>query len=123
MVRRTQNGGIAGLSAEQLNALASQLRIRRFLKRAIIYSGKQSGDTIYIVFSGIARLSSVNRKNERVLLEVLGPGDVVCIPALLPDVRHSLWSAKRSPIAKSACSAQRLWSKPSVLSTTNSSSR
>ena len=42
------------------------------------------------MLSGIARLTSVNRKNERVLLEVLGPGDVVCIPTLLPDLRHSL---------------------------------
>ena len=35
----------------------------------------------------------------------------------------TVWNAKLSPIAKSACSAQTLWSKPSVLSTTNSSSR
>lgn len=82
--------GLAGLSADQLGVLGGQLRVRRFRKRAIIYSGKQSGDTIYIMLSGIARLTSVNRKNERVLLEVLGPGDVVCIPTLLPDLRHSL---------------------------------
>ena len=82
--------GLAGLSAEQVSALGGQLRVRRFRKRAIIYNGKQSGDTIYIMLSGIARLTSLNRKNERVLLEVLGPGDVVCIPTLLPDLRHSL---------------------------------
>jgi CRP/FNR family transcriptional regulator, cyclic AMP receptor protein len=82
--------GLAGLSVEQISTLGGQLRVRRFRKRALIYNGKQSGDTIYIMFSGIARLTSVNRKNERVLLEVLGPGDVVCIPTLLPDVRHSL---------------------------------
>jgi CRP-like cAMP-binding protein len=82
--------GLAGLSAEQVSALGGQIRVRRFRKRAIIYSGKQSGDIVCIMFSGIARLTSVNRKNERVLLEVLGPGDVVCIPTLLPDVRHGL---------------------------------
>jgi CRP/FNR family cyclic AMP-dependent transcriptional regulator len=82
--------GLAGLSSEQLGALGGQLRVRRFRKRAIIYSGKQTGDTICIMLTGIARITSVNRKNERVLLEVLGPGDVVCIPSLLPDLRHSL---------------------------------
>ncbi len=82
--------GLAGLSAEQFGALGGQLRVRQFRKRAIIYSGKQAGDTFYIMLSGIARLTSLNRKNERVLLEVLGPGDVVCIPTLLPDVRYSL---------------------------------
>jgi CRP-like cAMP-binding protein len=82
--------GLAGLSSEQLSMLGGQLRVRHFRKRAIIYSGKQAGDTIHIMLSGIARITSVNRKNERVLLEVLGPGDVVCIPTLLPDLRHSL---------------------------------
>jgi len=81
---------LAGLSPEQIDTLGSKLRVRRFRKRAIVYSGKQAGDTIYIMLAGIARMTSVNRKNERVLLEVLGPGDVVCIPTLLPDMRHSL---------------------------------
>jgi len=82
--------GLAGLSPDQFRALGDQLKLRRFRKRAIVYSGKQAADTIHIMLSGIARLTSVNRKNERVLLEVLGPGDVVCIPTLLPDLRHSL---------------------------------
>ena len=82
--------GLRGLSSEQLGVLGGQLRLRHFRKRALIYSGKQLGDTIHIMIAGIARLTSVNRKNERVLLEVLGPGDVVCIPTLLPDLRHNL---------------------------------
>lgn len=82
--------GLAGLSAEQFSALGGQLRVRRFRRRAIIYDSEHLGDTIYIMVSGIARLTSVNRKKERVLLKVLGPGDVVCIPTLLPDLRHSL---------------------------------
>jgi CRP-like cAMP-binding protein len=82
--------GLSGLSSEQLSVLGGQLGIHRFRKRAIVYSAQQAGDTIHIMLSGIARLTSINRKNERVLLEVLGPGDVVCIPTLLPDLRHSL---------------------------------
>jgi CRP/FNR family transcriptional regulator len=82
--------GLTGLSSEQLSALGGQLRVRRFRQRALVYSGRQSGDAIHVMLSGIARITSVNRKNERVLLEVLGPGDVICIPSLLPDLRHSL---------------------------------
>jgi CRP-like cAMP-binding protein len=81
---------LAGLPPEQISQLGSQLSVRRFRKGAIIYSGSQPVDTIYVIVSGIARFTSVNRKNERVLLELLGPGDVVCIPTLLPDRRHSL---------------------------------
>jgi CRP/FNR family cyclic AMP-dependent transcriptional regulator len=82
--------GLAGLSSEQLGVLSGQLGVRHFKKRAIVYSAKQAGDTIHIMLSGVARMTSINRRNERVLLEVLGPGDVVCIPTLLPDLRHSL---------------------------------
>jgi CRP/FNR family transcriptional regulator, cyclic AMP receptor protein len=89
-VELTALRGLAGLSTEQLSVLGGLLRVRRFRKRAIIYESEQVGDTMYIMISGIARITSVNRKKERVLLEVLGPGDVVCIPTLLPDLRHSL---------------------------------
>jgi CRP/FNR family cyclic AMP-dependent transcriptional regulator len=82
--------GLVGLSTEEYRVLGGQLRVRRFRKRAIVYDSEHFGDTIHIMISGIAQLTSVNRKKERVLLEVLGPGDVVCIPTLLPDLRHSL---------------------------------
>jgi CRP/FNR family transcriptional regulator len=75
---------------EQVGALAAQLRVRSFHKRAIIYSATQPGDTVHIVLSGIARITFINRKNERVLLEVLARGDVVGIPTPLPDPRRAL---------------------------------
>jgi ribosomal protein L16 Arg81 hydroxylase len=37
-----------------------------------------------------ARLVCLSRKRERNLLEVLGPGDVIEIPSLLPDIHHKL---------------------------------
>ncbi len=45
---------------------------------------------MYVLLSGIARLIYRNRKRERNLLEVLGPGDVIEIPSLLPDIHHRL---------------------------------
>src|SRR5437870_342290 len=53
--------------------------------------------------------------------EVLGPGDVVCIPTLLPDVRHNLECEAFTDCEITACSAQKLWSKPWDWSTTSSS--
>jgi CRP-like cAMP-binding protein len=82
--------GLAALSPEQFGLLAEQLRVRSFRRRAIVYSAKQAGDTIHIMLSGISRLTALNRKNERVSLEMLGPGNVLCIPTLLPELRHSL---------------------------------
>ena len=66
------------------------MRIRQFSKRSVVYQEGESDDAVYIVVSGIARLVCLNRKRERTLLEVLGPGDVIEIPSLLPDIRHKL---------------------------------
>ncbi|MFZ0678080.1 Crp/Fnr family transcriptional regulator [Candidatus Binatus sp.] len=66
------------------------MRIRQFSRRSIVYKDGESDDAVYILLSGIARLVFLNRKRERNLLEVLGPGDVIEIPSLLPDIHHKL---------------------------------
>ncbi len=66
------------------------MRIRQISKRSIVYKEGESEDAVYVLLSGIARLVFVNRKRERNLLEVLGPGDVIEIPSLLPDIHHKL---------------------------------
>jgi hypothetical protein len=82
--------GLSELSAGKLDVLAERIAVRRFRKRSAIYSEDHVGEGMYIMLSGIARLTCLNRKGERILLEVLGPGDVVGIPSLLPDVRHNI---------------------------------
>jgi CRP/FNR family transcriptional regulator, cyclic AMP receptor protein len=82
--------GLEGLSSRKLEALRARMRIRQFSKRSVVYKEGESDDAVYIVLSGIARLVCLNRKRERNLLEVLGPGDVIEIPSLLPDIHHKL---------------------------------
>ena len=82
--------GLASLSLRKLEAMRARMRIRQFSKRSIVYKEGESEDAVYILLSGIARLVFVNRKRERNLLEVLGPGDVIEIPSLLPDIHHKL---------------------------------
>jgi CRP/FNR family cyclic AMP-dependent transcriptional regulator len=74
----------------KLEALRARMRIRQFSKHSIIYKDGESDDAIYVLVSGIARLICLNRKGKRNLLEVLGPGDVIQIPSLLPDIHHKL---------------------------------
>src|SRR5271167_5070998 len=66
--------GLAGLSMRKLEALRARMRLRQFSRRSIVYKEGESDDAVYILLSGIARLVFVNRKGERNLLEVLGPG-------------------------------------------------
>jgi CRP/FNR family cyclic AMP-dependent transcriptional regulator len=82
--------GLAGLSLRKLEALRARMRIRQFSRRSIVYKEGESDDAVYILVSGIARLVFLNRKRERNLLEVLGPGDVIQIPSLLPDIHNKL---------------------------------
>ena len=82
--------GLAGLSSRKLEALRARMKIRQFSKRSVVYQEGESDDAVYILLSGIARLVCLNRKRERNLLEVLGPGDVIEIPSLLPDIHNKL---------------------------------
>jgi CRP-like cAMP-binding protein len=82
--------GLAGLPLRKLEALRARMTVREFSKRSIIYEEGQSERAVYVLLSGIARLVCLSRKRERNLLEVLGPGDVIEIPSLLPDIHHRL---------------------------------
>src|ERR1700690_635972 len=82
--------GLAGLPLRKLEALRARITIGQFSKRSIIYEEGESADAVYVVLSGIARLVCLSRKRKRNLLEVLGPGDVIEIPSLLPDIHHKL---------------------------------
>ena len=81
---------MTGLSLRKLEVLRAKMRIRQFTKRSIIYKEGESDGAVYILLSGIARLICLNRKRERNLLKMLGPGDVIAIPSFLPDIHHKL---------------------------------
>ncbi|MGH7814193.1 MAG: hypothetical protein ACREQI_09350 [Candidatus Binataceae bacterium] len=49
--------GLAGLPLRKLEALRSSIRVVRFSKRSIIYEEGQSERAVYVVLSGIARLT------------------------------------------------------------------
>jgi CRP/FNR family cyclic AMP-dependent transcriptional regulator len=70
--------------------LADSVEIVCRLRRSPIYPNRRQGDGVYIMLSGIARLTCSNRKRQTVLLEVLGPGDVVGVPSMLQDRRSNL---------------------------------
>jgi CRP-like cAMP-binding protein len=82
--------GLASLPLRKLEALRARMTVRQFSKRSIIYEEGQSERAVYVVLSGIARLICLSRQRKRNLLEVLGPGDVIEIPSLLPDIHHKL---------------------------------
>lgn len=83
--------GLAGLPRNRLSVLAERMAVRHFDKRTVIHQeGHTKGGYVYILLSGIGRLTCLSRGGGRVLLEVLGPGDIVGIPSLLPYARQNV---------------------------------
>lgn len=82
--------GLSGLPLSKLEALRARMTLLRFSKRSIIYEEGRSERVVFVLLSGIARLTCLSRNRKRNLLEVLGPGDVIELPSLLPDTHYSL---------------------------------
>lgn len=75
---------LSWLNRDQLEGLAQSLApIRRKKRETIFYEGKAS-DEVYILLSGVAKLSLLNRE-ERVLVGLVGPGEVFGVSSLLPN--------------------------------------
>lgn len=81
---------LAGLPRRKLRVLADHMTIRRVRRGSVIHREDSRRGHFYILLSGIGRITCLNRKGARILLEVLGPGNLMCIPPLLPDVRRNV---------------------------------
>jgi hypothetical protein len=99
---------LAELSPDRLLALTNRISVHRFAKRSLIYREGQLGDGLYIMLSGIAKLTCLNRKGERVLLECSDPVTWSAFPRCCRTCVTS-FAAKHSRIADSDCSASKSW--------------
>jgi CRP-like cAMP-binding protein len=75
---------LSWMSLEQLERLASAAEARRVRRPHTIFSEGQVSDRVYIMLSGVAKLSILNRE-ERVLVGLVGPGEVFGVSSLLPN--------------------------------------
>jgi CRP/FNR family transcriptional regulator, cyclic AMP receptor protein len=88
-VRATQIQKLRGLknlswlSARKLNQLAAALVVSTVEKREVIITDKSPSEAVYVLLSGIARITCRNRKGARALVIMLAPG---MIPGFPPPV-------------------------------------
>src|SRR5579862_1993937 len=75
---------LSWMSLEQLGRLADAAEARRVRRPHTIFSEGQVSDRVYIMLSGVAKLSILNRE-ERVLVGLVGPGEVFGVSSLLPN--------------------------------------
>jgi CRP/FNR family transcriptional regulator, cyclic AMP receptor protein len=75
---------LAWLSRDQLEGLAQSLEPRRIRRREPIFFEGEAADRVYVLISGVAKLSFLNR-SEKVLVGLVGPGEVFGVSSLLPN--------------------------------------
>jgi CRP-like cAMP-binding protein len=75
---------LAWLSRDQLEGLAQTLEPRKVRRRQPIFYEGEASDRVYVLISGVAKLSFLNRA-EKVLVGLVGPGEVFGVSSLLPN--------------------------------------
>jgi CRP-like cAMP-binding protein len=75
---------LSWLSDDQLRRLAQDLKPLRVKRRETIFYEGEASAHVYVLLSGVAKLSLLNR-DERVLVGLVGPGEIFGVSSLLPD--------------------------------------
>jgi len=74
---------LSWLSNDQLRRLAQDLKPLRVKRRETIFYEGEASAHVYVLLSGVAKLSLLNR-DERVLVGLVGPGEIFGVSSLLP---------------------------------------
>jgi CRP-like cAMP-binding protein len=81
--------GISWLRTRQLEKLADAMTVTRHDQRSIIFSDKSISETAYILFSGVARVTCVNRKGLRTTVLMVAPGLIPAFPAAVYGISYA----------------------------------
>lgn len=75
---------LSWLSQEQVREIADASRILEVKRGGSVYAQAENADLVYVILSGMAALS-MNDNGRRVLVGMVGPGDIVGISSLLAN--------------------------------------
>jgi CRP-like cAMP-binding protein len=80
---------LSWLTSRQLSRVAAALAITTVEKREIIIDENSSPEASYVLLSGIARITCRNRKGDRILVIIVGPGMIPGFPPPVPGIRYN----------------------------------
>ncbi len=80
---------ISWLTVDQLDTLAGALTVTGHEMRSTIFSDKSSPESAYILLSGVARITCVNRKGRRTTAIILSPGLIPAFPAAVEGIIYN----------------------------------
>lgn len=79
---------LSWLSAVQIERLAASMSVERVKKHQVVFSEGEASNMVYILLSGVAKLSFLNREGERVLLSLVSAGEIFGVSSLLSQARR-----------------------------------
>jgi CRP/FNR family transcriptional regulator, cyclic AMP receptor protein len=79
---------ISWLTPRRLNKLADALTVRLVKKGGIIFDEKHSAESAYVLLSGVARITCLNRKGARTLVIMVAPGMIPGVPPAVTGIRY-----------------------------------
>ncbi len=82
-------GNIAWLTSRQLDKLSGALTISIVERRGVISEEKNSPEYVFVLLSGVARISCLNRKGLRTLLMMVAPGLVPGFPPRVTGINYN----------------------------------
>jgi CRP/FNR family cyclic AMP-dependent transcriptional regulator len=80
---------LASFSMTQLEKLAANLSIKTFDKSEIVFDQDEEARFIYLLLSGIIRVSYINSHKRQTIVSLLPPGEFFGIDSLNPQPRHA----------------------------------
>jgi CRP/FNR family transcriptional regulator, cyclic AMP receptor protein len=85
-LRRLKN--MSWLSAQRVERLARALVVSTVAKREIVFDEKSVPESVYILLSGIARITCRNRKGQRRLVIMVAPGMISGFPLPVSGISY-----------------------------------
>ena len=80
---------LASFSATQLEQLASHLSIKTLAKKELVFDQDEEARFIYLLLSGIVRVSFINSHQRQTIVSLLPAGELFGIDSLLPKAHHA----------------------------------
>lgn len=81
-------GSLSSLTAAQVEKLAASMSIKKIKRKERIFEEGESANMLYLLISGIVRISWVNQEGRRVLVSLFPPGEFFGLGSLFPQKRH-----------------------------------
>jgi CRP-like cAMP-binding protein len=80
---------ISWLTARQLNKLAGALSVNGVERRTQIFDELDTSDNVYVLLSGVARVTCRNRKGRRAVVIMLAPGMIPAFPLPVVGINYN----------------------------------